>query len=185
MRLIVQNIMVLSCKIALPPLRHRGGEYSTELDRKIRLPFSSRHRFSHIRYSSRWKGRTCTVSRSDDLMWRYMLLCRQVAENRSRFDRHMARRLIRLVLLALLHDNPRRDAVHSVLLRLRAHWQSDQTDGRSHSGLHTLRYWSCSVFEWSISEWSERYRSVIGCRIFKHILAVMFGRITGPIWVNA
>lgn len=63
-----------------------------------------------------------------------------VAEDRSRFDRHMAWSLTRDVLLAFLHDNPRRDAVFSVLLRLRAprFQQSDQADGRSgtHSGLH-------------------------------------------------
>lgn len=63
-----------------------------------------------------------------------------VAENRSQCDRHVARFLVRDVLLVLLHDDPRNDAVLSILVRLRASrlQQSDQTDGRSgpHSGLH-------------------------------------------------
>lgn len=63
-----------------------------------------------------------------------------VAENWSQFDWHMARRLTRDAPLALLHGDPGRDAVLSVLLRLRAprFQQPDQPDGRpgSHSGLH-------------------------------------------------
>jgi len=62
-----------------------------------------------------------------------------VVENRSRFDRHMARRLVWDTLLAFLHHDSHHDAVFSVFLYLRASrvQQYDQPDGRfgSHSGL--------------------------------------------------
>lgn len=66
--------------------------------------------------------------------------CKSVAEDRSRFDWHMARRLTRHALLALLHDDSCCDAILPVLLCLRASrfQQPGQADGWSgpHSGLH-------------------------------------------------
>lgn len=78
----------------------------------------------------------CNITRSYDIDEYH----KPVAENRSQHDRHVAGFLVRDVLLALLHDNSRNDAVLSILVRLRASrlQQSDQTDERSgpHSGLH-------------------------------------------------
>lgn len=63
------------------------------------------------------------------------------AKNWSRPDWHVAWLLVRDVPLALLHDHPRRHAILSVLIRVRAleHERLFQADGwpERHSGLHS------------------------------------------------